>query len=257
MRTAAEVEVVLGLAGSGVGASATARRTGLPRGTVRSWIRGQVPRTLAEAKTGRCEQCGGAEHDLANLPPSYPYLLGLYLGDGCISEHRRGVPRIRVHLDLRYPGIIKECEAALADLLPDDRVHTLTRCSNYTGLNKPSSVVVSQYSKRWPCLIPQHGRGKKHERSIALRSWQWRHVRTDPGIILRGLIHSDGCRFMNTGRNWSHPRYCFRNKSEDLLDIFEFACGLLELRCTRSPNTVYVSRKADVAVLDEHVGSKR
>ena len=61
---------------------------------------------------------------------------------------------------------------------------------------------------------------------------------------------------MNTGTNWRNPRYCFRNKSEDLLNIFESSCGLLGLQCTRSPNTVYVSRKADVALLDQYVGQK-
>jgi hypothetical protein len=29
-----------------------------------------------------------------DLPDTYPYLLGLYLGGGCISEHRRAVARI-------------------------------------------------------------------------------------------------------------------------------------------------------------------
>ena len=77
---------------------------------------------------------------------------------------------MRIHLDLKYPGIIKECESALADLFPANRVHTATRGSNYTGSDDPSNVIVGMYSKQWPCLIPQHGRGKKHERSIALES---------------------------------------------------------------------------------------
>ena len=31
---------------------------------------------------------------------------------------------------------------------------------------------VSAYSKHWPCLFPQHGPGKKHERKIELTPWQ-------------------------------------------------------------------------------------
>ena len=37
---------------------------------------------------------------------SYVYLLGLYLGDGYISEHRRSVYRLRIVLDVKYPEII-------------------------------------------------------------------------------------------------------------------------------------------------------
>jgi len=69
-----------------------------------------------------CEACGAPQHDPEELPPSYPYLLGLYLGDGCISQHPRGVARIRIALDLNYPGIVTECERAIADLLPNNRV---------------------------------------------------------------------------------------------------------------------------------------
>jgi hypothetical protein len=50
------------------------------------------------------------------------YLLGLYLGDGCISAHPRGVYRLRITLDLRYPGIVEECEAALRAVLPLNHV---------------------------------------------------------------------------------------------------------------------------------------
>jgi hypothetical protein len=34
---------------------------------------------------------------------AYAYLLGLYLGDGCLSEHPRGVYHLRVACAARYP----------------------------------------------------------------------------------------------------------------------------------------------------------
>jgi hypothetical protein len=72
------------------------------------------------------------------------------------------------------------------------------------------------------------------------------------------LIQSDGCRFMNTGTNWKHPRYAFSNLSKDIQRIFSDACDLLGLHWTRAGHkTIYVSRKADVAVLDRFVGPKR
>ena len=80
-----------------------------------------------------------------------------------------------------------------------------------------------------------------------------------PDLMLRGLLHSDGCRFQNTGRGgWSHPRYAFANSSRDIRAIFCAACELLGLRWTASgERTIYVSRKDDVALLDLFVGPKR
>lgn len=113
------------------------------------------------------------------------------------------------------------------------------------------------YSKSWPCLFPQHGKGKKHERPIALTDWQRRLVAKWPKFLLRGLIHSDGCRFTNTGRKWRYARYAFDNRSADIRGIFCDACDQLGLRWTVSRTTVYVSRMADVDRMDEFIGPKR
>jgi hypothetical protein len=107
-----------------------------------------------------------------------------------------------------------------------------------------------------PCLFPQHGPGRKHERRIALAGWQRTLVAKHPEQLLRGLIHSDGCRFVNTGRKWRHPRYSFSNRSEDILRIFRETCDLVGVRWTTAPHTVYVSRVRDVALLDEFIGPK-
>jgi hypothetical protein len=118
---------------------------------------------------------------------------------------------------------------------------------------------VHAYSKSWPCLLPQHGPGKKHERKIALTGWQQELVDLAPGLLLRGLIQSDGCRFINSGSGgWRAPRYSFSNLSIDIKRIFCEACDQLGLHWTTAPpKFIYVSRKADVARLDEFVGPKR
>lgn len=159
MRSGAEVAEVLELAEGGNGASAIARRTGIPRATVRGWIAGRVPvRRIGDAG---CPVCTGAAHRFAELPDSYVYLLGLYLGDGCISLHRQGVGRIRIHLDLKYPAIISECESAIRELLPNNRVHRELRSSNYTQVGVPTSVVVSAYSKVMDVPDPSAWTGKE------------------------------------------------------------------------------------------------
>ncbi len=215
-----------------------ASRLDIPRRTVADWRLGRVPQNLQ-----------GASRPVADeeLPVSYPYLLGMYLGDGCISAHARGVYRLRVTLDAIYPRIIDECSRAIADIVPGNRVGRLERSGD---------VVVSAYSKRWAALFPQHGLGLKHRRPIVLEDWQWQRVERAPELLLRGLIQSDGCRFINTGRNWSNPRYSFSNRSADIRQIFCDACDLFGVHWTTAPHTVYVSRKADVARFDEVIGPK-
>ena len=136
-------------------------------------------------------------------------------------------------------------------VVPWNKVHCQATPQNY--------VEVHAYSKAWPCLFPQHGPGKKHQRKIVLTEWQRDFVELVPGLLLRGLVHSDGCRFLNTGSNgWECPRYVFTNLSDDIKQIFCDACDQLDLHWTVAPpKSVYLSRKADVAKLDEFVGPKR
>ena len=115
---------------------------------------------------------------------SYAYLLGLYLGDGCVAPHGR-TARLVITLDGRYPYIVREAQRAVAATCPDLRVSVLP-------VRGSGAVVVQSYALRW--LDPQWGAGRKHERPIALAPWQRATVATDPRPFLRGLIHSDGCR---------------------------------------------------------------
>lgn len=233
------VDRVAELAAEGLSPTAIARRVGVPRTTVRDWMAGKTP-------TSR-------RYELAmplELPDTYVYLLGLYLGDGCLSPHPRGVFRLRIALDGRYPGIIEECAQTIREVRPGAKVNVRARPEN-------RAVDVSSYWKAWPVLFPQHGPGRKHNRRIVLEPWQEELVALDPDLLVRGLIQSDGCRFMNTGRKgWRHPRYSFSNRSADIRAIFCAARERLDLRWTAAPHTVYVSRKEDVWLLDQVVGPK-
>lgn len=76
----------------------------------------------------------------------------------------RGVWRLRIALDAVYPDIVAECVRAVEAVAPG-------RAGVY---RRPKSRVsdVSNYWKHWPCLIPQHGPGRKHTRPIILADWQ-------------------------------------------------------------------------------------
>jgi hypothetical protein len=237
------VEAALALADEGLLARDISLQLGLPRRTVCDWIVGDVPHS---ARPGTCARCLG-QHDLESLTADYVYLLGLYLGDGCLSRHPRDVYKLRIILDSKYPGIIHNAVSAVSGV--SGRAGVLERSDN--------CVEVYSFWRSWICLFPQHGPGKKHERPIALTAWQQKLVNRWPAMLVRGLIQSDGCRFQNTGRNWSSPRYSFKNHSADLHRIFRDGCERLGLRWTASDKyTTYVSRKADVAILDGFVGPK-
>jgi hypothetical protein len=111
----------LELASSGRSATEVARLVGVPRATVRDWMRGRVPRRTMLKAGAACVRCG-ARHDFDALGPSYVYLLGLYLGDGCLSAHPRGVFKLRILLDARYPDLVRECEDAMRELMPRSRL---------------------------------------------------------------------------------------------------------------------------------------
>lgn len=212
---------------------------------MREWLRNGAPGRYAAANS--CPTCGDV-HDLGGLPAAYAYLLGLYLGDGCLAHHPRDVFKLRIFLDRKYPGIVDECSVSMTSVGPNGARRLL----------RDNCFEVFSYWKGWPCLLPQHGPGRKHERPIELADWQRWHVLRNPRLLLRGLIHSDGCRSINTGRGgWRNPRYTFSNVSDDIRRIFCETCDPVGIRWTLAPRTVYVSRKADVALLDEFIGPKR
>jgi hypothetical protein len=249
MHSRAAVGEVLALRAAGLGARRISRRVGLPLSTVRDWLAGQVPHHSRVGTGPTCERCGSDPHDFAGLPREYVYLLGLYLGDGCISAHPRDVYRLRITLDVKYPGIIVSAIIAMEEVRLG-KAHKQVRSDN--------CVEVSSYWKCWPCFLPQHAVGPKHKRAIVLADWQQALIDRWPDQLVRGLIHSDGCRFLNTGRgNWCWPRYGFSNRSADIRDIFCQACDQLGVHWTTAGQyTIYVSRKADVALLDTFIGPK-
>jgi hypothetical protein len=255
MRSLQDLRRVRALVELGVNDCAAARLTGIPRTTVRDWRRSQRwAQQRQRSGPASCSRCGHPAHAFDALDDGYAYLLGLYLGDGHIVHHRRGVYRLTVALDAKYPGIVSECRKAIQAVLPTGRVGIQLRHGG-------TCAWVINSSKQWPCLLPQHGPGKKHERLIVLADWQQRVVHAHAEQFLRGLIHSDGCRFANTVRHgtkvYEYPRYNFSNRSEDIRRIFCDACDLLgvEWRVMNAWN-ISVARRASVARLDEFIGPK-
>ena len=185
--------------------------------------------------------------DPATDEDAYVYLFGLYLGDGYLSLGRRGVWRLRVTLDQRYPVIIGRAM---------DAVDAVRR--RPAGLvSRVGCVDVSSYWVHWTCALPQHGLGTKHERPIVLHAWQRDAIKRHPGAFLAGLIHSDGCRVINRVKGYAYPRYFFSNRSADIRALFVWAAALVEVDCRQAnARNIAVSRRESIAILDRLVGPK-
>jgi hypothetical protein len=258
MRSPEEVLSVQRLLAQGLNASEVSRRLGIPRSTVRDWQAGRIPSGRRHRGNGLpsevCESCGHV-HPFDELPTDgYSYLLGLYLGDGYISAAARGVFRLRITLDARYPGIIRECSEAMAVVMPDNRVLVQRRRSR--------CVDVGSWSKSWPCLFPQHGPGLKHRRKIVLLPWQDAYRHRAPQDFLRGLFHSDGSRSINTIRHpkktYVYARYLFSNRSADIRHLFADTCDLLGIEWRQMNRyNLSVAKRDSVARMDAFVGPKR
>jgi hypothetical protein len=252
MRSPAEVARVQRLRGIGLNASEIARTTGIPRGTVMDWLAGRTPgwQVAAGHRTASPRSVAPSPEQLPGR--EYSYLFGLYLGDGCLSEYKPGVFRIRIALDSRYPRIIAAAVAAIRTVMPHNR-------TNVRRHPVHNVVEVYCYSKHWPALFPQHGPGRKHERDIILEPWQGRLLENHIPDLLRGLIHSDGCRVVNRvmNRKYAYPRYMFSNRSDQIRAIFTGACEEIGVHWTTANRyNVAVSRRADVALLDTFIGPK-
>ena len=242
MRSAEEFNTVQRLIAAGMNDCAIARQTGIPRRTVCDLRR----RPLVRPRNSGTSPC---IHDFSSLPAAaYSYLLGLYLGDGCLSQHARAW-HLRVTLDKKYPGIIDRCHEAIDTLFPGQHASIAPRTSG--------CVDVSHYSKHWPCLLPQHGPGKKHTRPIRLEPWQEVLVKQATEEFVRGLIDRGGCRVVANDRGVRSVGYHFSNRSDDIRGLFYAALDDLGIPWTRpSRYQVAVYRKAAVARLDGFVGPK-
>lgn len=245
---------------AGVNDCEISRRLGIARTTVRDWRRPTyVPREPTVPRM-TCPRCWRAARPMVFTPDDYCELLGLYLGDGCISQHAR-TQHLRIFFDAKYPGLIGRAQSLLSRCFPANKnsVHRVTGCNEY---------VLAAYSQHLACLFPQHGPGKKNARPIVLERWQERLLAEAPIPFLRGCINSDGCVFLNRTGPYEYLSYEFTNTSEDIARLFVHACQLagIESRLTFRPRrdgdgrlgrwSTRINRRASVNRLLPHIPPK-
>jgi hypothetical protein len=241
------IDRVLADRSGGIPAATIARTHGLPRSTVRDWSAGHLPRTAR------------APLDEPWLRPefaaeAYCRLLGTYLGDGHIAREARTC-LLRIACDSAYPGLIADTVNDLRALRPSHAIHVARRPST-------NCIVVAARWQLWPTVFPQHGAGPKHLRRIELADWQLTLTTRHPEAFVRGLLNSDGCRYLNRviarGREYAYPSYGFKNASDDIHRLLREHLDLLGIAWRRANGrTTAITTRAGVARLDAFVGPKR
>ncbi|MFI9583091.1 transcriptional regulator [Streptomyces sp. NPDC052236] len=242
----------LALVAQGRSLNSVSKQTGVSRAAIRSW-KTRIDPLVRSGKP--CPRCGDTP-GLPDAPAAYAYLLGLYLGDGCVSAQRRDVYILRIVCADAWPGLIDACEAAIRSVRPDNSVFRVQR---------QGCVAVTAASKHWPCLFPQHGPGKKHDRRIVLEDWQQAIVSEHPWEFVQGLVHSDGCRVTNWAtrlvrgvrKRYEYPRYFFTNVSDDIRQLYTDTLDTVGVEWKRAnAKNISVAKRASVALMDAHVGPK-
>lgn len=234
----------LDLIDSGHSINATSQQLGISRAAIAAWLRD--PEAATAERACPAPPCS---------TPEYASLFGYYLGDGCVSPHPRTYA-LRIACDRSLPGVVEDVLRCVGTVHPERPAHLVTA---------PGVVVVQNYWKHWPCLFPQHGPGRKHERTLEMSDWQWAVVTEHPADFLRGLFHSDGCRVKNWAtrtvageeKRYEYPRWQFVNESADIMRWCGAALDLVGIAWRQtSRRTLSVSRREAVARLDALIGLK-
>jgi hypothetical protein len=247
-----DFEEARALMGDGLSDSEIGQLTGIPRSTISAWRHGRGSHYHERLATAHSSW-------RPTEAAAYCYLLGVYLGDGCLSITPTGAATLLVSLDGEYPAIVAEVERAIA--------RTFGVRSRRGAVPGKRVAIVCMSHPALPFAFPQHGPGRKHVRRIKLTPWQSSLSRKHPEPLLRGLLHSDGCRTINRFRTmlpsgriaeYEYPRYFFSNLSADIRRIFCEHCELLGIRWTQSnARNISVSDRRSVGLLDDFVGPKR
>lgn len=283
MRTLEEYKSILELREQGYNYSAIARKTKIPRETVRDCVKtyenvekllsdyNDPTRSMRMYKTNKNrDTINSMKNPLDGkdelFRERYAYLLGIFLGDGCLSKDKKNVYRIRVSCDAKYTGIIQKIQSTIEHILPNNKVGLVIHEMN-KGI--PSCIDVCCYSKDWVLLFPFYKPGRKHTYKIQLEEWQERIIKDYPKEFWLGLFHSDGSRYISTQKPckkhsniYSHTCYNFTQKSKDIMNLFIWCSGLLGLETKarmRSDGSCYVVsiyKQKYVAFLDTFAGAK-
>lgn len=243
------------------------RITGIGRSCVNNWInRKQKPKfvTAIEIPSNPIDFLrylnNNIDDSLRNS--TYSFILGMYLGDGCIARNTR-TKQLTIALDKKY-NILNEYVIESFNILFGRQALVIDRSVDRGQKTRSNSIDVRYSSINIGLIFPHEGVGAKHLRHIELAEWQKEII--DPVSIVKGLIYSDGSYFYS--RSNKTYNYTFVNTSIDIINILEYylkKLGIVYNKHTKhslgAKGTAYkihlnVNRKLDVIKLHGMIGDK-
>src|SRR5260370_36404931 len=133
----------LALMERGISLRSISMSTGISRATLHHW---REHPEISVSPRAVCSRC--ADNPTIPEPQAdYAYLLGLYLGDGCISlagARDKKVWKLRIACADAWPGLRQECERVIRAVRPDNKVRTQQH---------PGCTEVISCSRHCPCLF--------------------------------------------------------------------------------------------------------
>lgn len=200
---------------------------------------------------------------------AYSYLLGFYLGDGCLAYNRKVAGRSYTLIITNHVGFSvmnQRIKDSIKCLFPNKEIGTYQK--SYPD-RKSNGIDIKVTGICLNLLFP-HGDGRKHTRKIELTDWQNQMTEKYPQEFIKGLIESDGCRFAPQKKRCpSYIFYQFSNCSTDIHQILQNIAIKIGLKFTfrkvirgksdlnRAPiySTFFYDRKS-VKILESFIGPK-
>jgi intein-encoded DNA endonuclease-like protein len=263
MRTTEEYNKILAFNSDGLNVSQISKQLNIPRTTVRDIVKPTYVKLYPDKSFRFNHEQNNLLLDRIKNPISnedeimrknYSYLLGMFLGDGCLTKDKKNVYRIRVTCDAKYPNIIDLVFNSVQTAMPNNKAYKVYRYYK----DKLSCVDVSCYSKDWVLLFPFYQKGRKWTYKIALEKWQQDIIDLYAKDFWLGLYHSDGCRYIAKKK---YVYYNFTQKSNDIFNLFLNTSNTLGVTCSAYKklgvyNIAAITNKETVNFVDSFAGPK-
>lgn len=223
----------------------------VPRATILYWLKSNILNTIKIKHNTNNKTIESIYEYISKNYKEYSFILGLYLGDGCITENGRNETsyKLRISQDNKYPKVVNTIQ---------------TKLSEFFG--KESKLVenkgcfhITIYDKYLPYYLPQHGKGFKHDRDVKLNEFQRKII--DYRELMKGLWLSDGSFYIARIRKYKYERYNFTNKSLDIIELFEKCLEIEGVNYSKrlKPNNIWIieiQNKKGVENLKSILGTK-
>ena len=169
----------------------------------------------------------------------YSFILGLYLGDGCISQLPR-TQKLEIALDSKYKKMNDYVMFVFEKLF--NKPPYVLDFSNFEKSRKTykNMINVIYYNCNLGYIFPHLGPLQKHLRKIELQEWQKSII--IPKEFIRGLIYSDGSFYYDSFNQKYF--YNFSNLSEDISKLFSGYLNILNIA-----HNTNIKRHTDIQIL--------